>query len=60
MGAIPAMRRAPACSSLAEGRLSAYCFFLKRRGGNYGKRGQETTKEDEKAQTQKAIGPGSS
>jgi hypothetical protein len=32
---------------------------LKRRG-NYGKRGQEATKEDEKAQTQKAIGPRSS
>jgi hypothetical protein len=27
---------------------------------NYGKRGQETPKEDEKAQTQKAVGPGPS
>jgi hypothetical protein len=31
-----------------------------RKGENYGKRGQEKAEEDAKAQTQKAIGPGSS
>jgi hypothetical protein len=31
-----------------------------KKGGDYGKRGQETAEEDEKAQTQKAVGSRSS
>jgi hypothetical protein len=45
---------------VGEGEGEGDAMAKKRKGGNHGKRGQETTKEDEKTQTQKAIGPGSS